>query len=230
MPTYVLVGGGAGLAPDLIRHFAKDPTNEVIVSYRKLKTEICGTYGDNVRQVCVGDLLNPDNVAVLTNQCTNGIDCLVSLLGSVENAKLEDMSPAQWFAAINNNLTVNFNVLHACIPRMNNPSNVVVVGSVIGRTGGYGCANYAAAKAGLQGLVKAASNELIPKGVRINLLELGYIEAGMGLTINPDIRNKITKLIPMRAFGSPTDFIEAVQYLSKVRYMTGSVLSLTGGL
>jgi NAD(P)-dependent dehydrogenase (short-subunit alcohol dehydrogenase family) len=107
-------------------------------------------------------------------------DALVVMPGTVMNAKLSDMSDHVWHESISGNLTAAFKALKLCLPLVKNDGSVVVVGSIVGSTGGYGCANYAAAKAGLVGLVRAAANEYAQFGIRVNLLEAGYIDCGMG--------------------------------------------------
>ena len=69
------------------------------------------------------------------------------------------MTTEQWGKVIDHTLGVVFDAFRQLLPKMNYSSNVIVFGSIVGSIGGYGCANYAAAKAGLVGLVRAASNE-----------------------------------------------------------------------
>ena len=96
--------------------------------------------------------------------------------------------------------------------------------------GGYGCTNYAAAKAGLVGLVRGAANEWAKHQIMVNLLELGYVDSGMGAELNPRVRDAAVKSIPLGRFATEEDFVHAVEYLATTRYATGTVLTLAGGL
>jgi NAD(P)-dependent dehydrogenase (short-subunit alcohol dehydrogenase family) len=150
--------------------------------------------------------------------------------GSVNNAKLQHMTDRQWEDVITDNLTAVFNAFKACLPKMYPNSNIVVVGSIVGSTGGFGCSNYAAAKAGLMGLVRGVANELACLNVRINLLELGYIDCGMGKRLDEKVKTKVIETIPLKRFGTVEDFLTAVDYLCQTKYMTGNTLTLAGGL
>lgn len=156
------------------------------------------------------------------------IDALVTFTGAVDNGKLISLSASQWDHVLDATLTSVFKALHVLLPYVKNDGAVVVVGSIVGSTGGHGCANYAAAKAGLVGLVRAAANE--NPHLRINLLELGYVDAGMGARLSPEIKEKIVKTIPMKRFATVAEVVAAVDFLLKQTYMTGGVLTFAGGL
>lgn len=213
----VIVGGGAALAQPLIRHFLLvDATHQLTVVCRTtLPEEPWST-----RMTVVKDL----------GQVPRGIDVLITMVGSTNDAALRSMTDSQWVEVVNSTLAVPACALRRLLPRLKEGGNIVVVGSIVGSTGGFGCANYAAAKAGLLGLVRAAANEEAYRNVCINLLELGYVDAGMGARLDMKLRAKIEPTIPLKRFGTVADFVGAVDYLAKVRYMSGNVLTLAGGL
>jgi 3-oxoacyl-[acyl-carrier protein] reductase len=160
-----------------------------------------------------------------------GIDRLVVFNGSDKNSnKLDAMSNWQWTNTLEICLTSVFVALKHGLPKMNDGGSVVVVGSIVGSTGGYGCANYAAAKAGLVGLVRAAANEMLSRRIRVNLLELGYVNAGMGARLPEKVKAKVTETIPMRRFAELDEVVHAIDFLASQTYMTGNVLTFAGGL
>lgn len=158
------------------------------------------------------------------------IDSIVTFSGKVHNSKLCQMSLDQWNDSLYANLTSVFNALRFGLPKMNDGGSVVVVGSIVGGTGGFGCANYASAKAGLVGLVKAASNEMLKRNIRINLLELGYCDIGMGAGLEEKVKNRMLDSIPMGRFANVSEVLVAIDFLSSQTYMTGGVLTFAGGL
>lgn len=158
------------------------------------------------------------------------IDLLVTLTGATSDAKLDAMTPQQWEYVMDANVTTVFNALRHGLPNVKEGGSAVVVGSIVGSTGGYGCANYATAKAALRGLVRAAANENVSRGVRVNLLELGYIDAGMGRRLGQPIKDKIVPAIPMKRFGTLEETVQAIEALEKLTYMTSGVLTLAGGM
>ena len=211
----VIVGGGAALAQPIVDHWGKGSEWQVTVVCRN-KTPV---------RPCAGMVIKYDVVDVCEPW-----DVLVTLTGDIDNAPLTEMSTEQWQKVLEANLTQPFEALRALLPYARNPSNVVIVGSIAGRLGGRGCANYAASKAGLVGLVGAAANENWDRGICINLLELGYMDVGMGARLSEKVRESTKLAIPLRGFGTVEDFVLAVEFLSKTRYMTANVLTLAGGL
>lgn len=158
------------------------------------------------------------------------IDIVVYAAGLVANAKIEKMGIGQWNQVIQTNLNGVFSVIKNIIPKMSEDGRIIILGSIVGEIGGYGCANYAASKAGLRGLCKAAANELISKKIYVNLLELGYFEIGMGTEFTSELKEKIKKTIPLGEFGNPEEIVKAVFFLSETKYMTGNVIKIAGGL
>lgn len=157
-------------------------------------------------------------------------DVLVTMTGSTADGKLEGMESSKWDRVIADNLTAVASAFRSIGPHVRDGGNVVVVGSIIGSTGAYGAANYAAAKAGLVGLVRSAALEWASRGVCVNLLELGFIDAGMGARLPEKVKARVLPTIPLGRFETPEEFVHAVEYLSTVRYMTGGILTLAGGL
>lgn len=187
--------------------------------------------GWRVSGVCSPHSLNgsPKSVAVVKPP----IDLLITAAGSFRNAKIDAMELYNdWEPVIENNLTSVFKALKYAFQdgSMSANRNIVVIGSIVGSTGGFGCANYAAAKAGLVGLVRAAANEYASQNIRINLLELGYVDCGMGQRLDPKVKEAVMKMIPLKRFATVEEFLHAVDFLATTTYMTGNILTLAGGL
>jgi 3-oxoacyl-[acyl-carrier protein] reductase len=104
--------------------------------------------------------------------------------------------------------------------------------------GNRGQANYATAKAGLQGLTKTLAIELGPFGITANAVAPGFIETAMtkataeriGTTIE-QMREATAAAVPVRRGGVPDDVANAVAFFADERagYVTGQVLYLDGG-
>jgi len=104
--------------------------------------------------------------------------------------------------------------------------------------GNRGQANYATAKAGLQGFTKTLAIELGPFGVTANAVAPGFIETAMtkataeriGSTIE-QMREAAEQMIPVRRGGLPVDVANAVAYFAAEEsgYVTGQVLYVDGG-
>jgi 3-oxoacyl-[acyl-carrier protein] reductase len=156
------------------------------------------------------------------------VDLLVTLCGTTADGKVQLMRDQDWDDVIDGTLKHVFRAIRGTY--LKDGGNVVVVGSVVGSAGAYGAANYAAAKAGLVGLVRSAALEWAARGVCVNLLELGFTELGMGARLPEKVKARVLPTVPLGRFGTAADFVHAVEFLSTTRYMTGGILTLAGGL
>lgn len=109
---------------------------------------------------------------------------------------------------------------------------IVNIASVVGQMGNAGQINYAAAKAGLIGLTKAAAKELAPRSVTVNAVAPGFVETDMTAALSRETREAYARSIPLGRFGSAQDIADAVAFLAsdKASYITGQVLAVNGGL
>lgn len=219
----VIVGGGSEIAQEVISHY---------INRGCIVSAICHTTTPTMPPSALLNVVRADMASheakILMD--LDEIDVLITLTGGVSNSKLESMNRSQWDYVMDTNVTTVYYALKYGIPNIASDGVAIVVGSIVGTTGGYGCANYATAKAALKGLVRSAAIENLQRGVRVNLLELGYIDAGMGKRLDGKVKEKILPTIPMKRFGTLGETVQAIEALEKLTYMTGGVLTLAGGM
>lgn len=227
-----IVGGGSAIAEELIFHYLKKKSQwEVVAVCRRSEpTIIKDRNHDNVKILRDFDMAEQEDAERFGDEVKD-IDLLVTLTGSTANSRLVAMDGFAWQNVIANNLTTVFHALKFGLPNLKPNGSAVIVGSIVGSMGGYGCANYAAAKAGLVGLCRAAANEMVERGIRVNLLELGYVNAGMGASLSDEIKSKVKAVIPLKRFATLKEVIDAIEFLGeKATYMSGDVLTMAGGI
>jgi 3-oxoacyl-[acyl-carrier protein] reductase len=144
------------------------------------------------------------------------------------------MKPVEWDTVIHTNLSGMFHCARAAVRTMLRQrwGRIIAITSVVGMTGNAGQTNYAASKAGLIGFTKALAKELGPRGITVNAVAPGFIETDMTQTLSDTQRQALLQHIPLGNLGTPDDVAACVLFLAsdEARYITGEVVSVSGGL
>jgi 3-oxoacyl-(acyl-carrier-protein) reductase len=109
---------------------------------------------------------------------------------------------------------------------------IINISSVVGQTGNFGQANYAAAKGAVIALTESLARELARKGVTVNAVAPGFIETDMTSSVPEAALNQVKAITPMGRLGKPEEIANAVVFLASPRssYVTGQVLAVNGGM
>lgn len=162
------------------------------------------------------------------------IDILVNNAGITRDNLLLKMSEQEWDAVLDTNLKGAFNCTRAVAKLMlrQRSGRIVNISSVMGLIGNPGQANYSASKAGIIGLTKTTARELGSRGVNVNAVAPGFIQTVMTDELPEQLRENISKQIPLVRLGTADDVASAVLFLcSKASsYITGQVLNVDGGM
>lgn len=164
---------------------------------------------------------------------------LVNNAGILRDNLLFKMQDADWDAVINVHLRGAFLMARAVqTHQVEARWGRIVNMSSTSALGNRGQANYAAAKAGLQGFTKTLAIELGPFGVTANAIAPGFIAtdmlretaARMGVTYD-ELRESAAAEIPVRRTGTPADIASATSYFTsdEASFVSGQVLYVAGG-
>ena len=167
------------------------------------------------------------------------IDVLVNNAGITRDNLLFKLSEEEWRAVIDVNLTSVFLTCRAVQSHM--------VGARYGRIvnlssrsalGNRGQANYAAAKAGIQGLTATLAIELGPFNITVNAVAPGYIATPMTaataerIGLSPaDHQGQVAERTPLRRVGQPEEVAAVIAFLASddASYVSGQTLYVNGG-
>jgi 3-oxoacyl-[acyl-carrier protein] reductase len=111
------------------------------------------------------------------------------------------------------------------------PASVVVVTSNLARRGIPDMVAYSAAKAGLEGAVRALAHELGPRGIRVNAVAPGLLRTSMSSSVGEKGYSDYAETVPLRRVGEPLDVTPLIGFLlgEGARYITGQVIDVDGG-
>jgi 3-oxoacyl-[acyl-carrier protein] reductase len=162
------------------------------------------------------------------------LQVLVNNAGVTRDGLIMRMKDEDWDTVLGVNLSGAFACLREAskIMAKQRSGRIVNITSVVGLSGNAGQANYAAAKAGLIGLTKAAALELASRGVTVNAVAPGFIETDMTASLPEKVREELLGRIPLKRLGQAEDVAAAVSYLASegAAYVTGQVVSVNGGM
>jgi 3-oxoacyl-[acyl-carrier protein] reductase len=162
------------------------------------------------------------------------VEALVCNAGITRDNLLMRMSDAEWDEVIGTNLSSVFFCARAAIRPMMKArfGRIVAMSSVSGLVGNAGQANYAAAKAGILGIMKSIAREAGSRGVTANAIAPGYVETDMTASLPEDIRTGILAQIPAGRYGLPEDIANVAAFLvsDSASYINGQVITVDGGM
>lgn len=176
------------------------------------------------------------------------VDIAIASAGISAITPISTITPAQWSAVIDINLTGTFNLVRAVAPGMaeRGRGRIVTVASMMGRSANPAIAAYVASKWGVIGLTKSIALELATSGVTVNAVAPGNIRTPMienewfVTMMRPDLdaptfddlATPMASLQPMGvAWLDPSEVTGAVLYLCSeaARHVTGTVIDVNAG-
>lgn len=234
-------GIGAGIAIALASHGHRVAVvDRVAEAAEKIADRIRAEGGKAVAVPC--DVSDPAAVTRAVEEVTTElgpVDILVNNAGFAKDNMVLDMSLADWDAVVDTHLRGSFLMLQATAPAMRDAGWGRIVNiSSISALGDDERVNYVAAKAGLEGLTRAAALDLAPYGITVNAVGPGVVQTAMtevsaaraGRTLEEHLRVQ-ARSIPRGRIGTPHDIARAVLFFAAedADFVTGQVIYVSGG-
>ena len=162
------------------------------------------------------------------------LSILINNAGITRDGLSMRMKNEDWSQVIDTNLSAAFNLSRSVMRSMMKAKHgkIINVSSVVATMGNAGQANYAAAKAGLEGMTRALAKELGSRNITVNAVAPGFIDTDMTRALNEQQSAAMLAAIALAHFGQASDIANAVLFLASpmAAYITGTTLHVNGGL
>jgi 3-oxoacyl-[acyl-carrier protein] reductase len=171
-------------------------------------------------------------------EAMGGISLVAHAAGAMGQwASVAEISPAEWQRYIAVDLNGCFHALHAAIPhlRQSGSGAIVAISSIASQMCQARNAQGAAAKAGVEALIRVTAKEEARHGIRANAIAIGLTATDMAQTAfdawGPETTARIVKGIPLQRVGTPEEVAGVACFMMSAAcsYLTGKVLQLDGG-
>jgi 3-oxoacyl-[acyl-carrier protein] reductase len=183
------------------------------------------------------NVTDPDSIARLMESVRSEMGdplILINNAGITQDNILMRMKDDEWNNVIDTNLNALFRLTKACVRGMTKArwGRVVNVTSVVGSMGNPGQSNYAATKAGAEGMARSLAKELGSRSITVNCVAPGFIDTDMTKALDEAQRQALAAQIPLSRLGEPADIAAVVAFLvsDAAQYITGETIHVNGGL
>lgn len=238
-----VTGGSRGIGKAIVELFAKEGAKVAIIDVNEEAlnetAEEFKQYEIYTKIANVVDVNEVETAMKEVNDLFGSIDIVVNNAGVIRDNLLFKMTDYDWQSVMDVHLKGSFNVVRAAQAYMVKQKYGRIINiSSTSALGNRGQANYATAKAGLQGLTKTLAIELGKYGITTNAVAPGFIETEMtketanriGISFEQLVEASLSQ-IPVGRTGVPEDIANAVAFFAdeKSSFVNGQVLYVAGG-
>ena len=235
MKHAVITGGAAGLGADVARTLSEAGYRVCIFDLGAERVAEAASKLENAVGI-EADVTSPDQVAAAFDAFGEVPDLLVNNAGIVRFGAMEEQSVQDYVDVVNVNLLGSCFCARAIAPAMmdRGSGHIINFTSINGVHPAPGVGLYGPTKAAMANMTQAMAIEWGPRGIRVNAIAPGMIDAGMSKPIfeNPKVRATRGGGVPLRCLGEAADIAEAVLFLDSdgAKYISGHELVVDGGV
>lgn len=238
--TALITGGTTGIGLATAKLFINEGAR-VIVTGRAAATikAAQAELGDNaiVVRSDATSLPDMDALAAMVKETFGKLDVLFVNAGYGHFVPFEQVTEEVYDEMLNLNAKGPYFIVQKLVPLMPKGSSVVFTTSLANVKAVAPLSAYGAAKAALRSITRSLASELLPRGIRVNAVSPGPIEAtailqkvGMPKEAQDQVYVQMAQSVPMKRLGLPEELAKAVAFLAiDATYTTGIELPVDGG-
>ncbi len=227
----LITGGTKGIGRKIVETFLENSVAEIHFTGRdQAAGEELAQKSPQLKFHCV-DTSHKEAITQL-QAAVGDLDILILNAGIVKDTLFLRMKDEDFDAVLKTNLYSPFWITKAFLPGMlkKDKGSIVYISSVSAK-GNAGQANYAASKAGLEGMAKSLALEIGKRNVRVNIVRPGFTDTSMTATLSDAIKQEALKHIPLARMAQPEEIADVVYRLAvDFSYMHGQTVTVDGGL
>ena len=235
--SVVVTGASRGIGKGIARVFAEAGARVAVLSRHREEAETAAAQiGGGAIGVSadVTDEASLSTAAGAIVAAFGGVDVLCANAGIFPQAKIEEMTGAEWDEVLGTNLKGSFLSVRAFLPalKVSDQGRIVLTSSITGPVTGYpGWTHYGASKAGQLGFMRTACIELAKYGITVNAVMPGNIRTEGLADLGPEYEASMAASVPLNRLGSVEDIGYAALFFAsrEAGYVTGQTIIVDGG-